>query len=156
MKAKGTAVTARPTVEERLLTSARQALGIKRGQVKASRIDVVPVSTARNTAAAEPPVYSRERIIELRQRFKLSQAVFAQVLGVSPAAEQSWEQGTNPPSGPVRRLLEVIELRPELVQTFVRETRPRTAANEGGQRVQRVSERRPPGSRSGSRGRLAR
>ena len=43
---------------------------------------------------------------------KVSQAVFARLLGVSPKLVEAWESGRNAPAGPVRRLFELIERDP--------------------------------------------
>ena len=42
-----------------------------------------------------PPPYmlSAKQIIQIRERMRVSQAVFAHLLNVSPATVQAWEQG---------------------------------------------------------------
>jgi len=42
----------------------------------------------------------------------VSQALFAQLLGVSPKLVEAWESGRNTPAGPVCRLFELIERDP--------------------------------------------
>ena len=41
-----------------------------------------------------------------------SQAIFAQFIGVSLGAVRGWEQGTKPPGGAARRLMDEIERNP--------------------------------------------
>lgn len=53
-----------------------------------------------------PRPFSRDEVSGLRKSLRLSQAVFAEFLGVSVSTVQDWEQGINEPSGPARRILE--------------------------------------------------
>jgi putative transcriptional regulator len=61
------------------------------------------------TIPEPPPPYDAIRVAALRQRLKLSQAGFAQLLNVSPKTVQSWEQGARTPSHAAARLLQIIE-----------------------------------------------
>ena len=45
----------------------------------------------------------------IRLRANLSQARFADVLGISPATLRNWEQGRREPEGPAQRLLQVAK-----------------------------------------------
>jgi putative transcriptional regulator len=58
-----------------------------------------------------PPVhdYSGKEIRALRDRFKLSQAVFAAVLNASPSAVRQWEIGGKHPAGTSAKLLDILE-----------------------------------------------
>src|SRR5438132_1639997 len=78
---------------------------------------------------APPPDFHAEKIIRLRQRFNLSQRVFAQTLNVSTRTVQSWEQGSRRPSQAAIRLLQLLDERPELVCEIVGITAPRHSAN---------------------------
>ncbi len=60
----------------------------------------------------EPRRYTPEEVRWTRERLRVSQAVFAMLMGVSPKAVEAWEAGTNPPKGPVCRLLEEINIDP--------------------------------------------
>ena len=55
------------------------------------------------------PTFSAKRILKLRERYEVSQAVFAAFLNVSPSTVQKWEQGQKEPSSAASRLLQVIE-----------------------------------------------
>ncbi|MCB1806737.1 MAG: helix-turn-helix domain-containing protein, partial [Candidatus Competibacteraceae bacterium] len=50
-------------------------------------------------------------VIEARQKVGLSQAEFAELLGVSKRTLQDWEQGRREPSGAAKSLLEVARKR---------------------------------------------
>lgn len=60
----------------------------------------------------EPRQYTGGEIRWTRERLQVSQAIFARLMGVSVKAVESWEAGTNTPSGPVCRLLEEININP--------------------------------------------
>jgi putative transcriptional regulator len=55
-------------------------------------------------------------IVEARTRSGLSQAKFAEVLGVSTRTLQEWEQGRRQPSGAARALLLLASRRPEVLR----------------------------------------
>jgi len=66
---------------------------------------------ARYDALCLPPSpdYEAAQIKALRARLRLSQTVLADVLGASPSTVRKWESGDKRPSGPSRRLLDILE-----------------------------------------------
>lgn len=50
-----------------------------------------------------------EDIRRIRKANHVSQAVFATLLGVGKTTVQQWEQGQKKPSGPAKRLLDLID-----------------------------------------------
>jgi putative transcriptional regulator len=70
------------------------------------------VFTARTVEVVEPEQFNAARVRALREDLQFSQAVFAQVLGVSKVLTQSWEQGIRKPSAMACRLLAEIERDP--------------------------------------------
>lgn len=58
-------------------------------------------------------------VAEARLRTALSQAQFAQLLGVSVRTLQEWEQGRRQPSGAAQSLLRVAQLHPEVLRELV-------------------------------------
>ena len=58
---------------------------------------------------------------KIRDNFKLSQAEFARMLGISKRTLQNWEQGRRQPAGPARVLLLVAEKYPEAVLNTVKD-----------------------------------
>lgn len=68
---------------------------------------------ARETQVALSPV------AEARVRTALSQAQFAQLLGVSVRTLQEWEQGRRQPSGAARSLLRVAQAHPEVLRELM-------------------------------------
>jgi DNA-binding transcriptional regulator YiaG len=57
----------------------------------------------------QPQEFSGEDLKAIRKTLQVSQAVFAQFLGVSLSGLQDWEQGRNKLIGPVCRLLEEMQ-----------------------------------------------
>ncbi|HLW68187.1 MAG TPA: helix-turn-helix domain-containing protein [Gemmataceae bacterium] len=64
---------------------------------------------------AAPPEIDAKTLTALREQARMSQAVFAKVLSVSPKTVQSWEQGTRAPSKAARRLLHIFAEQPDAV-----------------------------------------
>jgi putative transcriptional regulator len=55
------------------------------------------------------PTYDANQVRALRDRYKLSQSVFASLLNTSPSTIKKWEVGEKNPSGPSRKLLNILE-----------------------------------------------
>jgi len=55
------------------------------------------------------PTYDAKQVRELRDRYKLSQSVFASLLNTSASTIKKWEVGEKHPSGPSRKLLNILE-----------------------------------------------
>ena len=55
------------------------------------------------------PNYDAIQVRELRDRYKLSQSVFASLLNTSPSTVKKWEVGEKHPSGQSRKLLNILE-----------------------------------------------
>ena len=54
-------------------------------------------------------------VVEARQKTGLSQAQFADLLGVSIRTLQDWEQGRRKPSGAAMSLIKIAKQRPEVL-----------------------------------------
>ncbi len=103
-----------PTFGELLLRGAREAAAHARGEavvVRKARVTGRAV-TARDVSLPTPPKLSPRRIRKIRDELHLSQAVFGDLLNVSPSTVRAWEQGQRSPDGPSLRLLEVAERHP--------------------------------------------
>jgi putative transcriptional regulator len=82
-----------------LVTSVKEAGKIHRGEAKPSRRFV----------------FEPEDVRHIREKLHKSQSEFAQMIGVSVATLQNWEQGRRQPVGPARALLMVASKAPEIV-----------------------------------------
>ena len=58
---------------------------------------------------APVPAYSGKKIRALRDRYRLSQAVFASGLNTSLSTVRQWEIGDKHPSGPSLKLLNLLD-----------------------------------------------
>ncbi len=54
------------------------------------------------------PRYQSKQIKEIRNKLNLTQAVFAEILGVSIKTVEAWESGKNVPNGPAQRILDLL------------------------------------------------
>src|SRR5262249_21462829 len=82
------------------------------GMQELKRIGVVSGATMRKfekNLLGMPPIYTPKKILKLREKYGLSQAVFAALLNVSASTVQKWEQGQKEPSTIANRLLQVVE-----------------------------------------------
>jgi DNA-binding transcriptional regulator YiaG len=61
----------------------------------------------------KPTPYDPELVKVTRSVLNVSQAVFAEFIGVSVNCVQAWEQGENPVTGTPARLMDEIRLHPE-------------------------------------------
>jgi putative transcriptional regulator len=55
------------------------------------------------------PPYDSGRIKDLRERYRISQAVLASVLNTSLSTVRKWEVGDKHPSGPSLKLLNILD-----------------------------------------------
>lgn len=68
--------------------------------------------------------WRKEQIARLRkERFGVSQPVFASLLSVTASTVRAWEQGLKTPSGAASRLLELAEIEPEVFRRLAKERR---------------------------------
>lgn len=75
--------------------------------------------TTRKVTVRSPGAYSARRIQQVRERFGVSQPVFASMMNVSLKAVRSWECGYREPQGATRRLLELAEKHPQVLSETV-------------------------------------
>lgn len=96
---------------DELVASVREAGKIHRGEAKASRTFV----------------FNPEDVRRIREKLHKSQSEFAQMIGVSVATLQNWEQGRRQPEGPARALLVVASKAPTVVAKALATASRRTA-----------------------------
>ncbi|MGH9366257.1 MAG: helix-turn-helix domain-containing protein [Thermoanaerobaculia bacterium] len=64
----------------------------------------------------------------VRREYRLSQAKFAALMGISPGTLRNWEQGRRKPEGSARILLRIVAKHPEAVLDVVSRARTRRRA----------------------------
>jgi putative transcriptional regulator len=96
---------------DQLVASVKEAGKIHRGEAKASRTFV----------------FQPEDVRKIREKLHKSQSEFAQMIGVSVATLQNWEQGRRQPEGPARALLVVAAKAPNIVAKALAEATRRSA-----------------------------
>lgn len=62
----------------------------------------------------------KDFIINLRKKLKLSQLVFASVLSVNLLTIKNWEKGITTPSLTVKKLLYLLNKKPQLIKYLYR------------------------------------
>jgi putative transcriptional regulator len=67
----------------------------------------------RHVEIPEPSVYGASDVRRTRERLRVSQPVFARLMGISSILEKAWEQGRREPSPMARRLLDEINHDPD-------------------------------------------
>lgn len=98
---------------DELLESVREGGAILRGEAEAGRTFQFPEKGGVPDVAA------------IRDAFGVSQAQFAELMGISVGTLRNWEQGRRAPEGPASVLLEVAFRRPDAVWSVVRDRRAR-------------------------------
>lgn len=102
---------------DELVESVQQMKDIQAGRRKPSR-----VTRAEDLLSADSP-----DVAALRAHFKLSQAKFAALLGISLDTLQNWEQRRRQPDGPAKVLLRVAAAHPDILLSVTKRSSKRPA-----------------------------
>lgn len=94
-----------------IMEGIEQAVEYEKGNFKNARKRIVMVSPV--------PHYKSVDIKNIRDTLKLSQALFAGLLGVSVKTVEAWEAGRNIPEGPAQRMLELFKKNPEILNEYL-------------------------------------
>ncbi len=101
---------------QELIASLTEAVDYERGKKK------LRTSTLEIPEPAKH--WRKDQIARLRkERFGVSQPVFASLLSVTASTVRAWEQGLKTPSGAASRLLELAEIEPEVFQRLAKDRR---------------------------------
>lgn len=100
---------------KRIIASLQEAIRHARGEDTGARVRTVEVTARRKPRLEQPPYYPPYLIREVRQKFSVSQTIFAQMLGVSASTVRAWEQGRREAEGPAARLLQIADRHPEVL-----------------------------------------
>lgn len=75
---------------------------------KAGMFDEITMREIDALCLEEAPELTPQEVRKIREKTRMSQAVFAKVLGTRATTVQKWEQGQKKPSGMALRLLDVV------------------------------------------------
>jgi putative transcriptional regulator len=100
-------------------------------ELKAHREGRLTLRTYNVEVPALPPV-SPQTIREVRERFRLSRALFARLLGLSVRTLEGWEQGRSNPTRVATLLFELLRQHPELLEQLVSLPEPRRTEHRAG------------------------
>jgi putative transcriptional regulator len=113
------------TLGKQLIESVREARAVARGERPPSRAWKVTkradgsfervLLDPKKIQARNKEAYDKRQIVAAREALGLSQAKFADLLGVSIDTLQNWEQGRRVPTGAARVLLRVAAANPKAV-----------------------------------------
>ena len=95
-------------VNKSILKGLSEAVEYEKGNKSKAKKSILEIT--------ELPKYHGNKIKKIRIKENLSQAAFAKALGVSVKAVEAWEADRNIPSGPVQRLLSMIEQDKEVLE----------------------------------------
>jgi len=95
-------------VNKSILKGLSEAVEYEKGKKSKATKSIVEIT--------ELPRYHGNKIKEIRKNKNLSQLAFAKALGVSVKSVEAWEADRNVPSGPVQRLLSMIEREREVLE----------------------------------------
>lgn len=101
---------------ESMVEALNQAIEYEKGNKSMARIRVVTIPDIEPMSE-----YTKEDIRNIRQKTNLPQKYFAELVGVSPRAVEAWETGKRKPTGTARRLFQLIEKDPRIIDTIIRE-----------------------------------
>ena len=76
---------------------------------KVGAIDQTTMKNFDASCLASPPPLNPQQIKKLRQRFRISQPVFARYLNTSESTVEKWETGAKQPCGTALKLLAILE-----------------------------------------------
>jgi len=76
---------------------------------RVGRLDTLSMRDIDRLCLAPRPDYDGAAVRRIRAATRMSQPVFARLLGVDKSAVAQWERGAKRPSGPALRLLEVLD-----------------------------------------------
>ena len=103
------------TQYESIMESLEQAIAFEKGDVSKARVRTITIPDI------EPVTeYSKEKIKEIRQQNQFTQKTFAELFGVSPKAVEAWEAGKRKPTGTAKRLFQLIEKDPNIINAIMR------------------------------------
>jgi DNA-binding transcriptional regulator YiaG len=91
--------------------------------------------TVNTVQITKPSKYNAATVKRLRARLKVSQGVFAEMLGVSQVLVRSWERGARTPSSIASRLLDQMRKNPTQFTSLIHLTESKLASKTRGRKA---------------------
>lgn len=98
------------SVYNSIMRGLTEAIKYEKSELKNVKVDRVNIASL--------PRFNAQQIRVLRERHKLTQQVFADVLGVSKKTVEAWEAGRNTPNGPAQRMLGLMDKDDNLLEKY--------------------------------------
>lgn len=98
--------SAKRVVDDEVLATAH---GLAAALHRVGAMDAVDMRDMDRLCLPPRPDYGGREVKRIRAATRMSQPVFARLLGVDKSAVAQWERGAKRPSGPALRLLEVLD-----------------------------------------------
>jgi len=106
---------AKQTYFESIKEALEQVIAFQNGDTSKARVRIVTIPDI------EPITeYPKEKIREIRHKTNLTQKYFADLLGVTSKSVEAWEAGTRKPTGTAKRLFQLIEKDPNIINHMIR------------------------------------
>jgi putative transcriptional regulator len=97
-------------VYDSIIRGLNEAIEYEKGNLKSVKRHIITITPL--------TIYKADKIKEIRMSLKLSQSVFANIVGVSKKAVEAWEAGKNTPNGPALRMIELLCNEPEIINRY--------------------------------------
>jgi len=97
------------SVFKSLITGLEQAVEIENEKISAckQKVTIMPVEE-----------FSNNEIKAVRESLKMTQVIFAQILGVSKKTVEAWEAGVNTPNGSAKRIIGMLKEDPTIPEKY--------------------------------------
>ena len=76
---------------------------------KSGLVDEITMKNIHNLCLPEIKEYSAKEIVDIREKYRLSQAALASIFNLNVSTVQKWEQGSKKPSNASQKLLDIID-----------------------------------------------
>jgi putative transcriptional regulator len=100
---------------ERIIKSLQNIIDFQNGDKTKCRVRTVTVPEIEPLAE-----FPKEKIREIRFKNNFTQEHFAELLGVNKKSVEAWESGARKPTGTAKRLFQLIEKDPNIINSMVR------------------------------------
>lgn len=98
------------SVYDSIINGLNEAIEYEKGELKDVKVNRLRIASL--------PRFRGREIKAIREKYRLSQQVFASALGVSKKTVEAWEADRNIPEGPAQRMLDLIDKDENLFEKY--------------------------------------